>query len=87
MSWLETADGRQHAAVRGACPQCEALWLVRDVALIDSGAGRLAKATRALMTHMGDVLHTDPPAARPGDPPPVVFLRPPLPNSVLTVSP
>lgn len=87
MSWRETAEGVALAVVRGACPECEALWLVRDVALIDSVPGRLAQAQRALTAHMADVLHTDPPPARPAGPAPVVFLRPPLPSSVLAGTP
>jgi len=65
VSWLAMSNGdRQHATVRGQCQECEALWLARDTAQIDSRTERLALATRRLITHMQDVIHMDPPPAR-----------------------
>ena len=93
MSWLETTGGRQFAAVRGECNECERLWLARDVAQLDSDTVHLAVAQRRLTTHMQDVLHMDPPpsyryvADRPWALPDGFTTLPPLPSSVIAGTP
>ena len=86
MSWLETAESRQFAVVRGRCDECQRLQVPCDAALFGSQRERRT-AQGELIDHLRDVVHTDPPRARNSytcdhDPDrPWGPARPPLPNN------
>ena len=89
MTWLETTEGRQFAAVRGQCDECKRLQVSFDAALFGSRRDRRI-AQGELIDHMRDVVHMDPPRARDSytsdynpDRPWGPAGRPPLPSSVL----
>ncbi len=63
MSWLQTADSSEHAAVRGQCPECERLEVAWSIALFDSPE-LAALAQRRLIAHIAETVHLEPPPAR-----------------------